>query len=176
VLTGSQQPPQSCNDFVFTGTVSNVAAGVWSMDSCACGQFCLVPDPYTLTLTVPDQALLPTQITCPKIEVRRDPNTCELLSIVFYDLSAENVPLWIGSREAAIPPNVGDLDIAPVNATACIDHDQYALEFMSDTATLTLSQGEVDLLEDEPSDWDVKNYASVLGDGNTNSYAWVMKR
>ena len=83
--------------------------------------------------------------------------------------------MWIGSREASAPAVVAELEVNPVNGTACIDHDQYALEFAWDNASITLSQGEADFLDADPADWDVKNYASVEGD-NDSSYAWVMKR
>ena len=176
VLQGSMQPQGACGDFTFTGTLLGGGPAIWNLDACPCGAQCLVPDPYTLTLTVPDAAMLPDTLMCPQIEIRRDPNTCELRSLVIRDLDNAERPEWIAGREAVAPAGVAELEVAAVNTTICLDFEQSALEFGWNDATVVVSQGDSDTLTADP-DWTVYTVAAQTSEqAMTEDFAWVMTR
>ena len=175
LLVGSQSPEDGCSDHTFTGTLTGGAGGQWFMDACPCGAQCLVPDPYTLTISVPDDAMLPTVPACPKVEFRRDPDTCEPIGMVIRDLDDAERPVWTAGEVPLGPPTVAELAVDPVDGTDCVDYTQYALQFGWDQETLVLPQGEQGVLPADSGDWTVRNYASTVS-GDLFDYDWVLKR
>ncbi|PRP92146.1 hypothetical protein ENSA5_50930 [Enhygromyxa salina] len=173
-LTGSQALPNSCNSHTFTGRLQNGGGAVWALDACPCDAQCLIPDPYTLTINLPDMDLLPATIMCPKIEMIKNED-CEVESIVIRDLDNNELATWVGSHAPSAPLTMPELSVAPVNGTMCLDHDQYALAFTLDNSDLTLSQGDAGVLGNGDAAWDAKSYASRETDEGPD-YSWVLNR
>jgi hypothetical protein len=180
-LVGSQAPPGSCNDHVFTGTLQNGGGGNWNLDACPCGAQCLLPDPYTLGVVLPDPGMLPDVPLCPKIEMRRNAD-CEVVSITISDLGNDETPVWIGSREDVEPGTVDELDVNAelFGVCECPDCDPptlYDLAFDWLGESLVLAEGEQDVLVADDGDWDVLSVSSHTREvGGTEHFAWVMKR
>ncbi len=172
-----------CNDFTFTGRLVQAGAGTWALDSCPCGASCLIPDPYTLTIDVPDPDLLPDIPACPKIAVHRDPDTCEIVSFVVEDLADEGVPLWIGSREQPAPDSVPELSVTAENIGVCEcegeceppELDRLVFDWLG--TSIELSEGENSVLAADDGDWDVHVFSShVYPVSEIGWYTWLMKR
>ena len=174
-LIGELSPPDGCQDFTFTGQLVTETPGVYQLDACPCGAQCLVPDPYTLTVNLPDAALLPNMPACPIIFFRRDPETCEPASVVVRDGMQDLGPGWAASHQDHAPVDLPAIEVTPVDMTACIDMDLYALAFFSGGDGIAVSQGEQGILPTDDGDWTVKNYASLDAPGGA-SFAWVGKR
>lgn len=174
-LTGAMAPPNGCNDFTFTGHLSGGDPNTYYLDTCPCGVVCLVPDPYTMTYEVPNGIAAPQMPACPIIHFRRDPDTCEPVSMTIGDLDDGDRPIWIAGRRPFAPPEVAELEVLPVDLQACPDLDQYALEFGWDGNGGVLQQGDQFTLPTDDGDWTVHNWASRELQGGPD-YAWVMKR
>jgi hypothetical protein len=148
-----------------------VQGGVWQLDACPCGANCLVPDPYTLTMVLPDAALLPDQVSCPKIEMVKNAD-CEVESIVIRDLDDGESPQWVGSHAKSSPASLPQFTVEATNGTQCVDYQQYALHFSLGDDSLNLSQGQGGMLGD---DWQAENESS-MEDANGDAYSWILKR
>jgi|GEM_PF-4472221 len=175
-LTGADAPPDSCSDFAFTGSVVGPGqAGIINLDSCPCNVLCVVPDPYLLTYEVPDLALAPDMPTCPMIQVRRDPETCEPVSIVIKDLTDASRPVWVASLEATGVLDLGELDVEAIDSIPCPDGDQWGIEFGWADNSVVVAQGESGNLPTDDGDWSLHNFASTdTPEGEL--FAWVGKR
>ncbi|NVB41398.1 hypothetical protein G6O69_26405 [Pseudenhygromyxa sp. WMMC2535] len=174
-LVGALSPAEGCDDFSFTGQFIQGGAGLYYLDACPCDKQCLIPDPYTLTIELPDAAPYPQIPDCPQIHFRRDPDSCAPASLVIADLDDGERPLWLAAREDQAPEDMPALTVAPVDPTACPDKQQFALEFSADADSTVVSQGEAGSLSIEGETWSMYDYASMqTEDGPV--FAWLGAR
>lgn len=170
-LVGAASPADSCEDYSFAGQhFGGNLGGTYNLDGCPCGASCVLPDPYTLTLDLPDPAMLPVLDACPTVHLRRDPDSCEPASVTVETQQGEVI--FVASREPFAAVDFPALAVTPVNATDCEGFTQHALEVMHGDATELVSQGEEATLPSENGQWVVQNYAAQDSDGEGN-YDWA---
>lgn len=170
-LVGAASPVDSCEDYSFAGQhFGGNLGGTYNLDGCPCGASCVLPDPYTLTLDLPDPAMLPVLDACPTVHLRRDPDSCEPTSVTVETQQGE--VLFVASREPFAAVDFPALAVTPVNATDCEGFTQHALEVMHGDAIELVSQGEEATLPSENGQWVVQNYAAQDSAGEGN-YDWA---
>ncbi|WAS89935.1 hypothetical protein [Nannocystis punicea] len=144
--------PAPCGPLEFTGTrISDQKGPVWQLDGCACGDSCLIPDPWTLTVQAP-APWLPLLPACPRIVVDRIEGFggCQFAAISVWDLQAPGEPAVYHAGHGLSPTQAGaaELSITPhtvenCNCMGCCQPAElWHLEFMFDGADLTLAEGE----------------------------------
>jgi hypothetical protein len=121
-----EMPP--CGPLEFTGQLaSNPKGPVWQLDGCACGANCLIPDPWTFTMTAPAQ-WLPTLPECPRIVVERQQMGfagCEFAAVSIWDSQNPDQPAFYhaGHGFAATQAAAGELSLAEKSVGQCACDD-----------------------------------------------------
>ncbi|PCC67335.1 hypothetical protein SAMN02745121_07017 [Nannocystis exedens] len=144
--------PAPCGPLEFTGTrISDQKGPVWQLDGCACGDSCLIPDPWTLSVSAP-AAWLPLLPACPRIVVDRVEgfNGCQFAAISVWDLQAPGEPAVYHAGHGLAPTQAGaaELTITPHSVETCDcmgccqPAERWDLQFSLDGADVTLGEGE----------------------------------
>jgi len=144
--------PVPCGPLEFTGTrISGQKGPMWQLDGCACGDSCLIPDPWTLNVQTP-AAWLPLLPECPRIVVDRAEGFggCRFVAISVWDLAAPGEPAVYHAGSGLTPTQAGsgELTITPhsIDTCDCMGCCQPAelwdLQFNLAGADVTLSEGE----------------------------------
>jgi hypothetical protein len=182
-LIGSQAPAGACENFVFEGQLEGGGGGTWNLDACPCGALCLIPDPYTLTLGLPDLAMQPSMPVCPKIAITRDPESCAIVSVVIEDIVDPGRAIYIASNQLPAPAGETELDVGAetIGLCECVgDCEPPTLErLLFDWLgnPLELVEGESGTLVADDGDWTVYAINSHLYAATLETwYGWVMKR
>ena len=128
------------------------------------------PTPYTLTVNLPNDAMLPDVPACLSIKMVKN-GDCEVESLVIRDLDDQNAVVWAASIAPEAPDQLLSFSVDPVGPTQCEGYEQYALEFTKVDDSVVLEQGEAGSLPGGP---DIENFASQELDEGPN-YAWVAK-
>lgn len=147
-----QGKPVACGPLEFTGTrISPEKGPLWQLDGCACGQNCLIPDPWTLNVSAP-AAWLPLMPACPRIVVDRVEGFggCQFAAISVWDLGAPGEPAVYHAGRGFAPTQAaaGELTVTPHSLETCAcegccqDAELWELQFTLGGADITLSEGE----------------------------------
>lgn len=154
-LTHDDQPAP-CGPLEFTGTRLSPEKGpIWQLDGCACGDNCLIPDPWSLTVAAP-APWLPLLPACPRIVVERAMGfgVCEFVAMSVWDLAAPGAPAVYHAGHGFAPTQAaaGELTVTPHSVDTC-DCDGccglselWDLEFDLQGAALTLIEGATGML------------------------------
>ncbi|MDC0675216.1 hypothetical protein [Nannocystis radixulma] len=144
--------PAACGPLEFTGTrISDQKGPAWQLDGCACGDNCLVPDPWTLNVQAPGP-WLPLLPACPRIVVDRAEGFggCQFVAISVWDLAAPGEPAVYHAGHGLTPTQAGsaELTITPQSIDTCDCEgccqpaELWDLQFSLAGADVTLSEGE----------------------------------
>ncbi|MFZ6183010.1 hypothetical protein [Nannocystis pusilla] len=144
--------PVPCGPLEFTGTrISPQKGPVWQLDGCACGDNCLIPDPWTLSVSAP-AAWLPLMPACPRIVVDRVQgfNGCQFAAISVWDLQAPGEPAVYHAGHGLAPTQAGaaELTVTPHSLDTCDcmgccqPAELWELQFTLGGADVTLTEGE----------------------------------
>ncbi|MCY1069399.1 hypothetical protein OV090_31955 [Nannocystis sp. RBIL2] len=144
--------PVACGPLEFTGTrISPQKGPVWQLDGCACGDNCLIPDPWTLSVSAP-AAWLPLMPACPRIVVDRVEGFggCQFAAISVWDLQAPGEPAVYHAGHGLSPTQAGaaELTVTPQSVETCDcmgccqPAELWDLQFTLGGADVTLTEGE----------------------------------
>ncbi len=96
-LVHLDNPPPPCGTLTFEGRLDGPDGGpTYQLDACPCGANCLVADPWSFTIDVPE--MLPEWMPmCPRIVVQRQLSKmgCELVGAAIFDTQAPDQPFWV---------------------------------------------------------------------------------
>ena len=115
--------PGGCAPLEFTGVrVSPEKGPQWELDACPCGVTCLVPDPWSLSVSAP-APWLPLIPECPRIVVERAMtfSGCEFLAMSVWDLEAPGEPAVYHAGHGFSPtqPALGELTVTAHAVDTC---------------------------------------------------------
>jgi hypothetical protein len=144
--------PVACGPLEFTGTrISPQKGPVWQLDGCACGDNCLIPDPWTLSVSAP-AAWLPLMPACPRIVVDRVEGFggCQFAAISVWDLQAPGEPAVYHAGHGLSPTQAGaaELTVTPKSVETCDcmgccqPAELWDLQFTLGGADVSLAEGE----------------------------------
>lgn len=151
-LVQIDEPPSPCGPIEFTGTrISDEKGPVWMLDGCACGQNCLIPDPWSLNVSAPPE-WLPLIPECPRIVVDRAMafGGCEFTGISVWDLADPNAPAVYHAGHGFSPTQAaqGELELASQSLGTCAcdgccgPDELFRLHFDMGGMVLVLDEGE----------------------------------
>ncbi len=186
-LFDADEPDNSCGKVTFMGRFDAGGDGTWNLDTCACGNQCLVPDPWTFTLDGPAD-WMPEMPACPRIVLDTvatfDPEFCLLKGVAIWDLDKPMAPpVYIAGGMPPQLPEVFGVEVSSVLDEVCPcdgccgDDEQHHLEFEAGDEQLSLAEGEVGAMTIEGAGYDVANFQSHaigLCDANAEFY-WAIK-
>lgn len=144
-------PPLGCGTFEFVGqNIANDVGPVYKLDGCPCGSDCFAPDPWTFTLSVPNEALPAQMPVCPRIVVERQMSKkgCELIGVTILETANQDFPFpWyvagslLGPPEAAAGLTVTTSSVEVCECDGCCSPpERYDLEFGFQGDSLALAE------------------------------------
>ena len=179
-----------CGPLEFTGTNSLLEPGPsYALDSCPCDANCLIPDPWTFTMTAPADWLPGILPACPRIVVERAKSKqgCQLVGVAVWDTSeppGSPAVYHAGHQLGPIAAVLGQFDTASAVVEECECENccnvpaRYDLTFTALQSELTLAEGASGLLGDLNLGYEITNFQSHLSGlcDDPAAIDWVARR